>query len=317
MFPALAARKEEDQKTGAGCLRGVHDGETGRFSPISQLPAGMFRILSRGCPEIRANQSGPVGICVRDTDEGYVAISVPVLYPPKRSAQVAEMKFGFLSRGGTPFIDLHVLHRVFQPVHEEYKMQTTTLSFSNFHQHGELFANILRARRDSFIVKRRWDLPQTEGMEFYQYDTPASRWLAVHSDTGEVLAGARLTPTTAQCGIYSYMVRDAQRGLLESIPTNLLDTEAPIEAGIWEVTRGFISQNIPDTKRLRVRLMLIALMMQAAREEGIGQMIALLPANWTRWSARAKLDVEPAGPVMEMGGVSYQAVWINCTNHLH
>jgi len=43
------------------------------------------------------------------------------------------------------------------------------------------------------------------------------------------------------------------------------------------------------------------LMMQAAREEGIGQMIALLPANWTRWSARAKLDVEPAGPVMEMG----------------
>jgi acyl homoserine lactone synthase len=196
-------------------------------------------------------------------------------------------------------------------------MQTTTLSFSNFHQHGELFANILRARRDSFIIKRRWDLPQTQGMEFDQYDTPASRWLAVHSDTGQVLAGARLTPTTAECGIYSYMIRDAQRGLLDSIPSTLLDEIAPVEHGVWEVTRGSISQEIPDNQRLRVRLMLIALMMQAAREEGIRRMVALLPANWTRWSARAKLEVEPAGPVMEMGGVAYQAVWINCTGHLH
>jgi N-acyl-L-homoserine lactone synthetase len=90
-----------------------------------------------------------------------------------------------------------------------------------------------------------------------------------------------------------------------------------VEHGVWEVTRGFISQEIPDNQRLRVRLMLIALMMQAAREEGIRRMVALLPANWTRWSARAKLEVEPAGPVMEMGGVAYQAVWINCTGHLH
>ena len=31
-------------------------------------------------------------------------------------------------------------------------MQTTTLSFENIHNHGELFANLLRARRQSFIV---------------------------------------------------------------------------------------------------------------------------------------------------------------------
>ena len=59
-------------------------------------------------------------------------------------------------------------------------MQTTTLSFANIHNHGELFANLLRARRQSFIVQNRWDLPQAMGMEFDQYDTPASRWVAVH-----------------------------------------------------------------------------------------------------------------------------------------
>ena len=85
-------------------------------------------------------------------------------------------------------------------------MHSTTLSFANMHNHGELFANILRARRESFIVKNNWDLPETMGMEYDQYDTPVSRWLAVHDDTGRVLAGVRLTPTTARCGIYSYMV---------------------------------------------------------------------------------------------------------------
>jgi len=49
-------------------------------------------------------------------------------------------------------------------------MLTTTLSFSNMHTHGALFANILKARRKSFIVQRQWDLPETDGMEFDQYE---------------------------------------------------------------------------------------------------------------------------------------------------
>ena len=93
-------------------------------------------------------------------------------------------------------------------------MQTTTLSFANIHNHGELFANMLRARRELFIVHNKWDLPEALGMEYDQYDTPASRWVVVHDEFGRVLAGNRLTPTTTRCGIYSYMIRDAQRGLL-------------------------------------------------------------------------------------------------------
>jgi N-acyl-L-homoserine lactone synthetase len=81
-------------------------------------------------------------------------------------------------------------------------MQTTTLSFHNFHAYGALFTNVLRARRESFIVQNKWDLPEVDGMEFDQYDTPQSRWIAVH-DYGRVLAGIRMTPTTARCGIYS------------------------------------------------------------------------------------------------------------------
>ena len=52
---------------------------------------------------------------------------------------------------------------------------------------------MLRARRQSFIVQNRWDLPEAMGMEYDQYDTPASRWIAVHED-GDVLAGDQADP---------------------------------------------------------------------------------------------------------------------------
>lgn len=196
-------------------------------------------------------------------------------------------------------------------------MQSTTLSFANMHNHGELFANIFRARRQSFIVQNQWDLPETMGMEFDQYDTPVSRWLAVHDDAGEVLAGVRLTPTTARCGIYTYMIRDAQRGLLESIPEDLLYDEAPVSETTWEVTRGFVRAEIPAGMRMRVRLRLVNEMLKCSRENGITKMLALLPSNWHRWAGRCKLEMAAAGRNMNMGGIDYQAVWIDFSTQLH
>ena len=96
-------------------------------------------------------------------------------------------------------------------------MQTTTLSFANMHNHGELFANIFRARKQSFIDLKKWPLPEVDGMEFDQYDTPFARWIVVH-ENGEVMAGMRIAPTNARCGLHSYMIRDAQLGLLAGLP---------------------------------------------------------------------------------------------------
>ena len=196
-------------------------------------------------------------------------------------------------------------------------MLSTTLSFANLHNHGELFANLLRARRESFIVRNRWNLPQTMGMEYDQYDTPVSRWMAVHDGSGRVLAGLRLTPTTAQCGVYSYMIRDAQRGLLDSIPSDLLYEEAPVSEGTWEVTRGFVVHDIPASIRQKVRMKLVMQMLRTSREEGIRRMVALLPSNWNRWAARCSLEMEAAGRNMNMGGIDYQAVWIDFSTQLH
>jgi acyl homoserine lactone synthase len=195
-------------------------------------------------------------------------------------------------------------------------MLTTTLSFQNMHQHGDLFVNLLRARRKSFIVRNNWRLPEAEGMEFDQYDTPASRWIAVH-DKGEVLAGVRLTPTTARVGMYTYMIRDAQRGMLDSIPSDLMDFEAPVDPKIWEASRIFVSNSVPARLRKKVQGDLMYEMIRTARSLGAQKIIAFGPAVWPRWIGRLGLRAEPAGPVMVLDGVKVQVAVMNLDPRLH
>ncbi len=196
-------------------------------------------------------------------------------------------------------------------------MQTTTLSFANIHNHGELFANMLRARRELFIVQNKWDLPEALGMEYDQYDTPASRWVVVHDDLGRVLAGNRLTPTTAKCGIYTYMIRDAQRGLLETIPSNLLYEEAPVADTVWESSRLFVAHDVPAGIRRRVHAQLIQELGSAARQLGASHCLTLLAASWPRWANRVGVSMKAMGPVMTIDAIENQVVSMDFTSTLH
>ncbi|KFE35563.1 acyl-homoserine-lactone synthase [Thioclava atlantica] len=196
-------------------------------------------------------------------------------------------------------------------------MQTTTLSFDNFHNHGELFANMLRARRELFIVHNKWDLPEAMGMEYDQYDTPASRWVVVHDELGKVLAGNRLTPTTTKCGIYSYMIRDAQRGLLATIPSHLLYDEAPVSETVWESSRLFVAHDVPASMRRKVHARLVQEIGNAARRLGARSALTLLNANWPRWAGRVGVDMTAMGPVMEIDGINNQVVSMDFSQNMH
>ncbi|KIT14345.1 acyl-homoserine-lactone synthase [Jannaschia aquimarina] len=195
-------------------------------------------------------------------------------------------------------------------------MQTTTLSFNNIHAHGPLFADLLRARHKTFIEHNKWDLPAADGMEFDQYDTPASRWVAVHHN-GRIMAGVRLTPTTHRCGIYSYMIRDAQLGLLDTIPSDLLYEPAPVAEHVWESSRVFVCHDVPAKMRMRVQMQLIGEMVRSARELGASTVLGLIPANSPRLARRVGLDCVAAGPVMDIGGSDSVCVNISMQTKMH
>lgn len=190
------------------------------------------------------------------------------------------------------------------------EVQATTLSFGNMHLYGRLYTNFLRARREVFIKTKGWDLPEADGMEFDQYDTPQSRWVVLH-EYGRVLAGMRLTPTTARCGQYSYMLRDAQRGLLEDIPVDILFMDAPVRPDIWEATRLFVASSVSSKRRLIIQTMLLEHMSASARELGARAIIGIVPAVFGRWMKRIGMDATPVGPAMVIDGDRTQAALMN------
>lgn len=196
------------------------------------------------------------------------------------------------------------------------QVRATTLSMLNMHNHGELFINFLRARREVFIHDKGWALPEVDGMEFDQYDTPRARWIVLH-EYGEVLGGVRLSPTTSQCGQYSYMIRDAQNGLLTSIPQDVLFFKAPVRDDIWEATRLFLSASLPASRRSDLQKLLLKQMAASASALGATHVIGIVPAVFSRWMTRlGVMSAVPVGPVHEIDGERTQAALMNVSGAL-
>lgn len=185
-------------------------------------------------------------------------------------------------------------------------LRTTALSFSTLHEHGELFVNYLKMRKEVFIRRKGWPLPEAEGMEFDQYDTPQARWIVLH-EYGEILAGVRIAPTTARCGLHSYMIRDAQLGLLPDLPPSLLYFDAPVSDHIWEATRLFVSPMVPSRRRQRIQYLLLKGMADTGRAEGASHVIGIVPAVFRRWMNRVGMTATAVGPVMSIDGDRVQA----------
>ncbi len=194
------------------------------------------------------------------------------------------------------------------------RVRATVLSFQNMHLHGDLLVNFLKARRNTFIDRLQWRLSVSDGMEYDQYDTPACRWVVIH-EFDEVIGGIRISPTTARCGMYSYMLRDAQRGLLEEIPTDVLYFEAPVSDTIWEASRLFVSQDVPSARRSTVQSILMRALGTAAQNMGALQVIGIVPAVWSRWLRRLDLDAVPVGPTFVVDGTVSQAALFNTTRN--
>lgn len=190
-----------------------------------------------------------------------------------------------------------------------------TLSFTNMHEYGDLLVKYLRARKVVFIDRLNWQLPNIDGMEFDQYDTPQCRWVIIH-EFGEVLGGIRLLPTTAKCGTYTYMLRDGQRGLLADFPTDVMFFEAPVADTMWEASRLFISDDVAAHRRIPIQQLLMQQMIIASAQLGARHVIGIVPAVWSRWLRRLGLYAVPVGPRFEIGNIFSQAALFSIADQL-
>jgi len=193
------------------------------------------------------------------------------------------------------------------------RVRSSTLTFRNMHEHGVLLTKYLEARKAIFLDKFGWCVSETDGMEFDQYDTPFAHWVILHQ-FGEILGGVRMLPTTAKCGVYSYMLRDAQLGLLQDLPTDILFFPAPVEHNVWEATRFFIADSVPATQRQNVQSLLFRAMSRAAVENGGTYILGVVPAVWSRWARRIGVSATPIGARFSIDGTASQSVLFEAGN---
>ncbi|WP_254430573.1 MULTISPECIES: acyl-homoserine-lactone synthase [unclassified Ruegeria] len=211
--------------------------------------------------------------------------------------------------------NLYALKRKSPTPHGEIGgVQATVMNFRNIHEHGTLLAKYLEMRKHIFIDRLNWQVGEVDGMEFDQYDTPACQWVVLH-EFGEVLGGVRLMPTTAQCGIYSYMLRDAQRGILKGLPTDILFIDAPVKSNVWEASRFFISDSVSSSRRLAIQQELFHQMTLAARAGGATRILGIVPAVWARWSRRLGVGASPIGAKFSIDGTWSQSVLFNIESY--
>lgn len=193
------------------------------------------------------------------------------------------------------------------PGRQIVNIRTADMCFGNMHTFGDLFPKYLEARKSVFIDRLNWHISEANGMEFDQYDTPFCRWVVL-VEFGEIVGGVRLMPTTATCGIYSYMLRDAYRGLLEDFPTDVLFINPPTRREVWEASRFFINDSIPGARRLLIQSLLFAEMNRVAKENGAKYILGIVPAIWSRWARRLNVTATPIGAPFTISDFRSQSV---------
>lgn len=121
-------------------------------------------------------------------------------------------------------------------------MENITFKLSEMHLYGGAFFEFLALRKEFFVDQLGWDIPHDESYEMDQYDNPKASYSLVLKD-GRVVGGARIMPTTAQWGTHTYMLRDAAKGKLISIPPEVMGEEI-VDGDLWESTRIVMSDDI-------------------------------------------------------------------------
>lgn len=175
-----------------------------------------------------------------------------------------------------------------------------------------LYWEFLRLRKRMFVDERHWPMPCHKGAEFDFYDLPFARYLFLTADNGRLLAGLRMIRTDNVVEYngqtLTYMIRDAWRGELPTIPASVVTKAPPCDADTWELSR------IVSVGGVRATGMLVRGVGEAVRRLGGRRTIFLGSPQFVMLGRLLGFSVAAAGPLIaeqESDSNSYQALITN------
>lgn len=178
----------------------------------------------------------------------------------------------------------------------------TCVTYRNWDQFGSLIRGQFSLRFEGFIERQEYDVKVYEGMEYDQYDTPATAYLIYQSSNGDVLGVNRLNPTQQCC-----MLKDLWPDMVDD--KTLLRDEM-----VWEGTRYCISKAVsPGLRQQIIHEMAIAYL-EFGLEKGIKKIIGMMPTYIYRSVfERPGIEMDYLGRVVVVGRHKVRAVAIPVT----
>lgn len=164
------------------------------------------------------------------------------------------------------------------------------LNFENAYRHGDALPVLLRMRYGEFVERLKYEVPNYNGMEYDQYDTPAAVYLIWRDAAGNIQAGSRISPTNRP-----YMIRDLW-------PNSVQTTDLPSSPRVWEITRFFVGKHLPDDLRRRAHGELLCAYLEFGQYHGITSYIGTAPPRlWKHTLIKYGWPVEFLGEVTDVG----------------
>lgn len=168
------------------------------------------------------------------------------------------------------------------------KLAIIELKWATAHLNGDAWFQHHRLRRKVFIERMAWDIPQADGAEFDQYDTPASRYILWVGADRQVRGAVRLVPTTMP-----YMSAD--------LWPEMLGGHQPRDPRVWEATRFCCDHDLPARERSRVISGLVEGCQRFGIRNSIDHFIGVMPLVIFKKCLGANgCDFEILGPTMKI-----------------
>lgn len=166
------------------------------------------------------------------------------------------------------------------------------------HLFGDAIASQHRLRYRIFIERKNWKLPTYEGMEFDNYDTPATTYFIWRDRRGEARGVARAKPT-----VCPYM--------LEQVFPHMVTAEPiPKERGVWEGSRIGVDRDLAPELRQRVLGELFCAYLEFGLREGIERYLILMPVYMLKKLASVGWPTRVLGPVERIDRMAVAAASI-------
>ncbi len=132
---------------------------------------------------------------------------------------------------------------------------------------GSAYVSQFHLRYQMLVDAQYWSLSRFQGMEYDQYDTPATTYLVWQDADGVARGCARIVPTDRP-----YMIKDIWPDLIEGRPL-------PQSLSVWEATRFCVDGTLPYEQRQRIKHELVLGFLEFGLKNDVKEMVGTMPVK--------------------------------------